>query len=69
VSLMDCGKPEQHQKSRVKLLAKFGKAPAGTVVEADLCPECGVFVASAQLGLSDKGSYMIPSRLAQIIKE
>jgi hypothetical protein len=69
MSLRDCGKPEKHQRRRIKLLAKFGQAPAGSIVEADICPECGISVAATQLGLSDQGSYLIPERLTKIIEE
>jgi len=69
MSLKDCRKPEQHQRRRIKLLAKFGQAPAGSIVEADICPECGIFVGAEQLGLSDHGSYLIPAALAEIIME
>ena len=37
---MSCGK--RHLKRRVKLLAKLGNAEPGTIVEAELCPSCGV---------------------------
>lgn len=69
MSMKDCGKPEQHQKKRIKLRSKFRQVPAGTVVEADVCPECGVFVADEQLGLPSHGSYMIPSALAEVVEE
>ena len=64
---MSCGK--RHQKRRVKLLVKFGNAEPGTIVEAELCPECGVFVTAKQLGCSDEGLYMIPSALAEVVKD
>ena len=59
---MSCGK--EHQKRRVKLLVKFGNAEPGTIVEAELCPDCGVKVTSKQLGYDHGGWYMIPSALA-----
>ncbi len=65
--LHPCSRP--HEKRRVKLLAEFGKAKAGTVVEADICPKCGVRVSSKQLGSDDFGAWMIPSELAEIIPE
>ena len=64
---MSCGK--EHQKRRVRLLVKFGNAEAGTVVEAELCPNCGVKVTSKQLGYDDCGWYMIPSALAEIVED
>ena len=69
MSLSDCQKPEKYQRRRIKLLAKFGKAPAGSIVEADICPGCGICVAAAQLRLFDQGSYLIPAAPAEIIKE
>ena len=69
MSMKDWGKPEQHQRKRIRLQAKFGQVPAGTVVEADVCPECGIFVIAEQLGLHDQGSYLIPATLAEIIEE
>ncbi len=43
--------------------------PAGTVVEADVGPECGIFAMAEQLGLRDQGSYLIPAALAEVIEE
>jgi hypothetical protein len=43
---MSCGKT--HVKRRVKLLVKFGNAEPGTIVEAEICPDCGVKVTSPQ---------------------
>ena len=63
---MSCGK--EHQKRRVKLLVKFGNAEPGTIVEAELCRDCGVKVTSKQLGYNDFGWYMIPSALAEIVE-
>jgi len=60
-----CNKP--HERRRVKLLAEFGRAKPGTIVEADMCSECGVRVASTHLGNNDEGSYIIPSKLAVIV--
>lgn len=59
-----CGKP--HQERRMKLLAEFGKAKPGTVVEADICPSCGVRVSSKQLGYDDEGCWMVPSALVEV---
>jgi len=64
---MSCGK--EHQKRRVKLLVKFGEAEPGTIVEAEICPDCGVKVTSKQLGYNDYGWYMIPSALAEIVED
>jgi len=58
-----------HQKSRVKLLVKFGNAEPGTIVEAELCPECGVKVTSKRLGYEGEGWYMIPSALAEVVED
>ncbi len=69
MSMKDCGKPARHQSKRIKLRAEFGQMPAGTMVEADICPECGIFVADEQLGLPSGGSHMIPSAFAEITKE
>jgi hypothetical protein len=63
---MSCG--ERHQKRRVKLLVKFGNAEPGTVVEAELCPDCGVYVTAKQLGCNDEGLYVIPSALAEVVE-
>ncbi len=60
---------ERHQKRRVKLLARFGNAEPGTVVEAEVCPDCGVYVKAKQLGCNDEGHYMIPSALAEVVKD
>jgi hypothetical protein len=59
-----CGNP--HAKRKAKLLAGFGKAKAGTVVEADVCPVCGVYVRSKAIGLDDEGAWMVPSELAEL---
>ncbi|MGD0228333.1 MAG: hypothetical protein ABSF71_39020 [Terriglobia bacterium] len=64
---MSCGKG--HQKRRVKLLVKFGNAEPGTIVEAEICPDCGVKVSSKQLGRNDEGFYMIPSALAEVVED
>jgi hypothetical protein len=64
---MSCGKA--HQKRRVKLLVKFGNAEPGTIVEAEICPDCGVKVTSKQLGYDGEGWYMIPSALAEVVKD
>lgn len=64
---MSCGK--EHQKRRVKLLVKFGNAEPGTIVEAELCPECGVKVTSKQLDYNDCGWYMIPLELAETVED
>ncbi len=62
---MSCGKT--HVKQRVRLLATFGKADPGTIVESETCPDCGVYVKSKQLGCNDEGFYMIPSALAEVV--
>ena len=64
---MSCGKG--HQKRRIKLLVKFGNAEPGTIVEAELCPCCGVYVKAKQLACNDEGFYMIPSALAEVVEE
>jgi hypothetical protein len=64
---MSCGK--KHQKRRVKLLVKFGEAEPGTIVEAEICPDCGVKVTAKQLGRNDEGFYMIPSALAAVVED
>jgi hypothetical protein len=64
---MSCGR--EHQKRRVKLLEKFGNAEPGTIVKAELCPDCGVKVTSKQLGHNDEGWYMIPSALAEVFED
>jgi len=64
---MACDK--KHLKQRIKLLVNFGSAKPGTIVEAEICPDCGVYVKAKQLGCNDEGSYMIPSALAQIIED
>ncbi|HXH86714.1 MAG TPA: hypothetical protein VNI35_07790 [Nitrospira sp.] len=43
--------------------------PGNTVVEAERCPECGIYVIAEQLGLRDQGSHLIPAALAEIIEE
>jgi hypothetical protein len=65
--MMLCGK--RHLKRRVKLLVKFGPAGAGRIVEAKLCPHCGVSVKARQLGCSDEGFYMIPSAPAEVVED
>jgi len=64
---MACGKG--HQKRRVKLRVKFGRGKAGTIVEAELCPDCGVYVKAKQLGCNDEGYYMIPSALVEVVED
>jgi hypothetical protein len=64
---MSCGKT--HVKRRVKLLVKFGNAEPGTIVEAEICPDCGVKVTSKQLGYDNDGWYMIPSELAEVVED
>ncbi len=61
-----CEKP--HRKCRVKLFAEFGKAKPGSIVEAEVCPTCGVHVASNQLGYDDTGGWNIPSELAEVLQ-
>jgi hypothetical protein len=39
-----------HQKRRVKLLVKFGNAEAGTIVRAELRPDCGASLKADDLG-------------------
>jgi hypothetical protein len=63
---MSCGK--EHRKRRVKLLEKFGNTEPGTIVEAEICPDCGVKVTSKQLGYDDQSWYMIPSALAEVVE-
>ena len=64
-----CGKPEQHKRKRIRPKAKFDQVPGNTVVEAERCPECGIYVIAEQLGLRDQGSHLIPAALAEIIEE
>lgn len=64
---MSCGRG--HRKRRVKLLMKSGPANTGTIVEAELCPSCGVCVKAKQLGLNDEGLYLIPSALAEVVED
>ena len=59
-----CNKP--HEKRPVKLLAEFGRAKSGTIVEADICSECGVRVTSKHLGNNDEGWWLIPSALVEV---
>lgn len=61
-----CGKP--HRKCRIKSLAEFGKAKPGTVVNADICPKSGLYVASRELGYDDAGAWKIPSKLAVVVE-
>jgi hypothetical protein len=58
-----------HQKRPGKLLVKFGKAEPGTIVEAELCPDCGVKVTSKRLGWNDEGWHMLPSALAEVVED
>jgi len=58
-----------HQKQRFKLLVRFGKAEPGTIVEAEVCPDCGVKVTSKQLGCNDEGFYMIISALIEVVED
>jgi len=60
---------EGHQGPRVKLLVKFGKAEPRTVVEDEICPDCGVKVTAKQLGNDNDGWYMIPSALAEVVED
>jgi hypothetical protein len=62
---MSCG--NTHVKQRVKLLVRFGKAEPGTIVEADVCPDCGVEVTSKELGYDDHGWCMIPAAPAEVV--
>jgi len=64
---MSCGK--EHQRRRVRLLERFGKAEPGAIVEAEICPDCGVKVTSKQLGYNDESWYMIPSKLAEVVED
>ena len=64
---MACGK--EHQKGLIKLRVKFGNGKAGTIVEAELCPDCGVYVKAKRLGCNDEGSYLIPSALAEVVED
>jgi hypothetical protein len=48
---------------------KFGPAEAGTIVEAELCPDCGVSVKAKELGCNDEGFYMVPSALAEVVED
>jgi hypothetical protein len=48
---------------------KSGPANTGTIVEAELCPSCGVCVKAKQLGLNDEGLYLIPSALAEVVED
>lgn len=63
---MSCAKT--HQKRRVKLLDRFGNAAPGTIVEADICPDCGVKVTDKELGYNDEGWYMNPSALEEVVE-
>jgi len=65
--MMVCGK--RHQKQRVKLLVGFANAKPGTIVEAEICSDCGVYVKAKQLGCNDEGSYMVPSALAEVVED
>ena len=60
-----CGKP--HEKRRAKLLVDFGNAKSGAIEDADICLECGVRVASKQIGTNDEGWWLIPSALVKVI--
>ena len=64
---MSCGK--KHQKRRVTLLVRFGNAEPGRIVEAELCPACGLYVKAKQLACNDEGFYMIPAALAEIVED
>jgi hypothetical protein len=59
-----CGHP--HEKRKAKLLAEFGKAKSGAVVEVEVCAKCGVYAKSKSIGLEDEGAWMIPSELAEL---
>ena len=45
---MSCGK--SHQKQRLKLLVKFGNAEPGTIVRAELRPDCGASLKADDFG-------------------
>jgi len=45
---------------------RFGNAEPGTIVEAEICPDCGVCVKSKELGCNDHGFSTIPSALAEV---
>jgi hypothetical protein len=64
---MSCGK--RHQKQQVKLPVKFGNVEPGTIVEAEVCPDCGVKVTSKQHGYDNEGWYMIPSAFAEEVQD
>jgi hypothetical protein len=42
---------------------EFGNAEPGTIVEAERCPACGVYVKAKQLGCNEEGFCMIPTAL------
>jgi hypothetical protein len=47
----------------------FGRAEPRTIVEAEIRPDCGVYVKAKQLGCNEEGFYMIPSALAEVIED
>jgi formate dehydrogenase maturation protein FdhE len=51
------------------LLVKFGNSRAQAIVEAEICPDCGVYVKAKQLGRNDEGFYLIPSALGQVVED
>ena len=64
---MACGKG--HRKRRVKLPVRFGSAEPGTIVEAQFCPSCGVYVKAKQFGCNDEGLSTNPSALAEAAED
>jgi len=40
-----------------------------TIFEAELCPNCGVYVTVKQIGCDDEESFMIPSALPEDLKD
>ena len=49
------------------MLVDFGNAKSGAIEDADFCLECGVRVASKQIGTNDEGWWLIPSALVKVI--
>ena len=50
------------------MLVGFGNGKPGTMVEAEDCPDCCVYVKAKQLGYNYEGFYMIPSSLTEVVE-
>jgi hypothetical protein len=50
-------------------VGRFGNVKPETIFEAELCRNCGVYVSVKQIGCGHEESFMIPSALAEVLKD